>query len=290
MPWGESESGGSHRYHCVHCGHRFEQAAAAFVAPPAQPSAPVAPLAAAPMAAPAPFNPYASAPNAPATNAATKRCPSCNEENSARYMFCLKCGGSLAGAESPAVAPPSALVVCSSCGQSVTPSKFCGACGATLHGAVGGGPPRIGKPMGKGLKVVGLSGFSLFWVVFALLFVSPRACSMLHSSDAEKLAIQAVSSCPAARAQIGDDVAPAWTGCSQGSYEGGCGSGHEKWSTSIAGTKGRGTLGWAAEESNGNTKLVGAWLDTGSGQIDLVACDSKGKAESGDVEMDDSSD
>ncbi len=58
-------------------------------------------------------------------------CPSCREENPARFRLCGFCGASLAPAET---------IVCPSCGEE-NPSRFrlCGFCGTALQGGSGGG-------------------------------------------------------------------------------------------------------------------------------------------------------
>ena len=55
-------------------------------------------------------------------------CPSCREENPARFRLCGFCGASLA--------PAPETVVCPSCGEE-NPGRFrlCGFCGTTLQGA-----------------------------------------------------------------------------------------------------------------------------------------------------------
>ena len=63
-------------------------------------------------------------------------CPSCREENPARFRLCGFCGASLA--------PAPETVVCPSCGEE-NPGRFrlCGFCGTTLQGA---GTPAAAPP------------------------------------------------------------------------------------------------------------------------------------------------
>ena len=221
-------------------------------------------VAPAPAPAPAPFNPYAAAPKpliptAPEPMAA-KVCPSCRKENAPHYKFCLGCGGDLdrAQAAHPVVAPPFA------------PSASA--------------PKKMSRALLGG--IVGFNG--IFWAAFTLFFLSPKACA-LFSPGNEDLAIETLKKCPRARQLLGDDVGPAWIGCTQGSSQGGCDSENAHWSTSVAGSKGSGDFAWAAQETDGKWIIKGAWLRvSGSDEIDIVKCNAHGDAKSEDVEIDDS--
>ena len=249
VPWGSVVEGGAHRYECLSCRHVFEVRAV------------VASQAAAPSPfAPGPPNPYAAAPTPlipQAAPMAARVCPSCRKENAPHYKFCLGCGGDLyAVAAHPVVGSPFGAPA---------PKK-------RSRALIGG--------------IIGFNG--IFWAAFTLFFLSPKACA-LFSPGNEDLAIETLKQCPRARQLLGDDVGPAWVGCTQGSSQGDCSSENAHWSTSVAGSKGSGDYAWAAQETNGKWIIKGAWLRvSGSDEIDIVKCNAKGDAKSEDVEIDDS--
>ena len=74
----------------------------------------------------------------------TVRCPSCGEENPARFRLCGICGTSL-------LLPTIVSVTCPSCGEE-NPARFrlCGNCGSWLRGAPMPGEAGAAGPAGAG--------------------------------------------------------------------------------------------------------------------------------------------
>jgi hypothetical protein len=254
VPWGRDVGDGVHRYECLSCNHKFEVRAIAPGNAPAPGPAPGPTPGPAPAPAPfaAPVNPYAASPQ-PAAN--TVMCGQCGKVNQARYQFCLGCGADLSASQARAAQPNRERV-------------------------------RRGK---RGL-VGGILGFNaVFWALFTMMFVSPKACA-LFSPGNEDLAIETLKKCPRAREKLGDGIGPAWVGCTSGKSAGDCNNELAHWSTTVAGSKGRGDYDWDADEHDGKWTLKGGWLHIGGEDIDIVKCTAHGDGKSEHVEIEDDGD
>jgi hypothetical protein len=169
---------------------------------------------------------------------------------------------------------------CVTCGALIAAGVRCPVCGA--HG-----PPNAiaARPIQRPSFAKRYLGLVLLTPL--LLFVSPRGCATFFD-DGLRDAIAKVASCERARAYLGDDIHPAWVGCTTGSSSSGCDSGSAHWSTRISGSNGSGSLDWSASKEARGWTTVGAHLSIGGQEIDIIECATHGEKKSTDLEVDSS--
>jgi hypothetical protein len=90
--------------------------------------------------------------------------------------------------------------------------------------------------------------------------------------DADDLVTETLRQCPRARQLLGDDAAPARFGFACGQTETEGAYGHASWSMPYSGSRGRGTVEYAAEKRAGVWRLDAATLEVDGETIDLVPC------------------
>lgn len=88
----------------------------------------------------------------------------------------------------------------------------------------------------------------------------------------DELVTAALLRCPRAVELIGDDAHPARLGMACGSTETSGSTGSASWSLPYTGSRGRGTVGFAAVKRRGDWELDDAVLEIGGETIDLVTC------------------
>ncbi len=121
----------------------------------------------------------------------------------------------------------------------------------------------------------------LFWIGFAICFLSPKACTTLGGPTAFDQVLETVQACDKARAALGGDIGAAWVGMTSGKSRSGGGSGLASWSTSVEGTKAKGPLSWSARKTNGVWEITRASLTVNGTAIDVLEC-AKSKSKKDD--------
>lgn len=109
-------------------------------------------------------------------------------------------------------------------------------------------------------------------LVFITLAVFALTPCMATCGDADDLVTETLRACPRARQLIGDDAKPARLGFACGTTETEGSYGRSSWSLPYTGSRGRGTVSYAAEKRAGEWHLDGATLEIDDETIDLLAC------------------
>jgi hypothetical protein len=113
-------------------------------------------------------------------------------------------------------------------------------------------------------------------IVVFFLFFSPRTC-LMHQSTEDQMALEAVNKCDVARKHLGDDIHPAWAGCTTGKSS--CSdfrNASASWRFPISGSKGRGDLRFSASKRKGKWKLVFATIVLDEDHsIDVMKCEEQ---------------
>lgn len=108
-------------------------------------------------------------------------------------------------------------------------------------------------------------------VVITLAIFTLTPC-MATCAGADELVTQAVHACPRARQLLGDDAKPARLGFACGQTETEGSYGRASWSLPYTGSRGRGTVSYAAEKRADQWRLDAATLEIDDETIDLLAC------------------
>ncbi len=110
-------------------------------------------------------------------------------------------------------------------------------------------------------------------LVMFFLFLSPRTCVM-HLATEDQLALDAVNKCEVAREHLGNDIKPAWAGCTNGKSS--CSdfrNGSSSWRFPVSGSKARAQLRFSATKRKGKWKLSSVVLQLDEDHmIDAMEC------------------
>lgn len=113
-------------------------------------------------------------------------------------------------------------------------------------------------------------------IVIFFVFFSPRTCVM-HLATEDQMALEQLKKCQLARDHLGDDIHPAWAGCSTGKSS--CSdfkNGSSSWRFPVSGTKGSARLHFTASQRKGKWRLVFATLHIDEDNfIDLMSCEAR---------------
>jgi hypothetical protein len=174
---------------------------------------------------------------------------------------------------------------CATCGALIAAGAPCPVCGArdtsNASNAIVARPVQRASFAKRSVGLLVLTPMLLF----IFLFVSPRACSTFFD-DGLRDAVKTVASCDRARALLGDDIHPAWVGCTTGSSASNFGAGGgARWTTRISGSNASGWLDWSASKEERGWTTVGAHLSAGGQDIDIIECTTHGAKQSTDLEI-----
>lgn len=112
-------------------------------------------------------------------------------------------------------------------------------------------------------------------VVLAVLCGLPFCATCGGHDEAVTAAIRA---CPRAVELLGEDPGPSRIGLACGSTETSGGFGTASWNLPYSGSRQRGTVSFNAEKRGGDWKVLGAMLQVGGEEIDVLACSGGGRA------------